>query len=79
MSIVSLDATHVASRRRAPRIKSLDVLAAELISAGYIYDDHYLEMKHLDPKWMMAIYIYWLALYKALGGEPSPVSKLDRS
>jgi hypothetical protein len=78
MRTVNIGATRVAWRRRSGGSKRLDNLAAQLIRAGYIRDDHYLEMKYLDPKWMVAIRIYALTIYRSLGGAPSPVTMLDR-
>lgn len=51
------------------RFKSVDAVAADLICFGYMWPEHYLEMKHLDPKWMVAIHVYAVALYKAVGGR----------
>lgn len=69
----------VVSRKfRRPPIKTVDTAANDLIAAGHLWSDHYLEMKHLDPKWMVALYVYAAALGKAFGWLPAPVSRIDR-
>ena len=67
-----------APHRNVRQPKTVEAIAAELIMDGYLYNDHYLEMKHLDPRWMLAGYIYFIAALRALGVRPAPVPSRDR-
>ena len=55
----------VASSRRgfrSVRFRSTQELADDLIKDSYLWDAHFLEMMHLDPKWMIALYVRAVAL-----------------
>jgi hypothetical protein len=81
MRVTSVSAASSAPRSQSSRLapKSVDAVARGLIDAGYIYDDHYLEMKHLDPKWMVAIYVYAVAVRRAFHCQPAPSISIDRT
>jgi len=66
---------HISESRtfRSLRLKNTNELADDLIKSGHLWHDHFLEMKHLDPKWMAALYVRSIAMHRALGGGPSPI------